>query len=107
MNEMLQFFKENQEEMERISLKIMFNYHINLIAQEIAFNDWKELFEDTINFFKSRACPHFNLSQISVQAIKTIALKFRANFSNRVAMLRKCFSLANKFSIRCLILYKC
>ncbi len=53
------------------------------------------------------ACPHFNLSQMKVQAIKTIALKFRANFSNLVAVLRKCFSLANKFSTKCLILYKC
>jgi len=54
-----------------------------------------------------RACPHFNLSQMKVQAIKTMALKLRANFSNRVAILRKCFSFVNKFSITCLILYRC
>ena len=36
-----------------------------------------------------------------------MALKLRANFSNLVAILRKCFNLAKRFSIRCLILYKC
>jgi tRNA(fMet)-specific endonuclease VapC len=48
----------------------------------------------------TRACPHFSLSQIKEQARKTIALKLRASFSKRVAMLRKCLSLANTFSTR-------
>jgi hypothetical protein len=53
-----------------------------------------------------RACPQFNLSHIIEQAMKIMALKLRANFSNRVAILRQCLSLANRFSTRCRILYR-
>ena len=51
-----------------------------------------------------RACPQFILRQIIVQAILNIDLKFLANFSKRVAILRKCFSFAKTFSTKCLIL---
>lgn len=52
----------------------------------------------------SRACPHFVLHQIIMHAKYVIELKFLANLSNRVAILRKCFRRANIFSTKCLSL---
>ncbi len=48
----------------------------------------------------NRACPQFSFSQITVHARKSIDWKLRDSFSNRVATLRKCFSLANRFSTK-------
>ena len=53
-----------------------------------------------------RVCLHFSFSHINVQATKIIALKFRANFSKRVAILLKCLSLANRFSTKWRSLYR-
>lgn len=52
----------------------------------------------------TRACPHFALHQIIMHAKYVIDLKFLANLSNRVAILRKCFRRANIFSTKCLSL---
>ena len=60
--------------------------------------------KEVLNFGIIRACPQFILRQIIVQAILNIDLKFLANFSKRVAILRKCFSFAKTFSTKCLIL---
>ena len=74
------------------------------ICLAVSFSSWRAFKHSSTAF--ARACPHFTLSQIKVQARNTIALKLRANFSKRVAILRKCLSLAKRFSTKWRSLYR-
>lgn len=58
------------------------------------------------HYVSTRECSHLTLYQINMQTIRIIDLKLCASLSNRVAIARKFFNLAQPFSIKCLNLYR-